>query len=109
MTKNNQRFAYILYFIATSIAAACLALGWYITPLGLGFAAWPEANRNLLEHLYKASYFVGIPAILIAQVLSLVLFIYGKRKTAFGLPAGALGLFLICVGLILSNINQGVS
>ena len=52
MTKNNQRFAYILYFIVTSIAAACLALGWYMSPLGLGFAAWPEANRNLLEHLY---------------------------------------------------------
>ena len=64
MTKNNQRFAYILYFIVTSIAAACLALGWYMSPLGLGFAAWPEANRNLLEYLYKASYFVGIPAIL---------------------------------------------
>jgi len=109
MTENNQRGIYIIYFIVTLVMTICLALAWYMSPLGLGFAAWPEANRKLLEHIYTASYFIGIPTIVIVQVLSPILFINGKRKAAFWLPAGALGLFLMCIGLILSSVNQGIS
>ncbi len=105
MTKSNQRMAYILYIIATSIVAFCLAFVWYMSPLGLGFATWPERHRDLLEYVYAGSYYMGIPEIVIAQIISPVLFKYGKRKAAYWLPAISISLFLTCVMLILSNLN----
>jgi len=105
MTKFERYFAYIFYFIATLTVTGCLTLGWYMSPLGLGFATWPEANRDLLQHIYAASYFVGIPAILIAQAASPVLFIYRKRKAAYLIPAISIILFLACITFILSNLG----
>jgi hypothetical protein len=103
MTENNQRTAYVFYFVSTSMAVACLAFVWFISPLGFGFAIWPVANRELLEHVYAGSYYIGIPAILIAQITSLVLFIYKKRRAAYWTPVVSISLFLICIVSILSN------
>ncbi|ESQ84973.1 hypothetical protein [Asticcacaulis benevestitus] len=103
MTESNQRTAYIFYIVFTSILVACLAFVWFMSPLGLGFARWPE--RELLQSIYAGSYYAGIPAILIAKVISPVLFAYRKRKAAYGVPAISIAVFLICVTLILSNVN----
>ena len=105
MTKTDQRVAYALYFVATSVVTGCLAVVWYLSPLGLGFKSWPEANRDVLEHLYQASYWAGIPAILIAPGLSLVLFIFRNQKGAYWLPAVSIGLFLTCIVTLMSNLN----
>lgn len=53
MTENNQRAAYIFYLVFTSIAVAFFAFGWIMSPLGLGFAIWPETNRDLLESVMR--------------------------------------------------------
>jgi hypothetical protein len=105
MTENNQRAAYIFYFTATSIMVGCLAFGWFMSPLGLGFATWPEGHRDLLEGVYALSYYAGIPAILIAQVISPILFAYRKRKAAYWVPAASIALFLACVALILARVH----
>ena len=105
MTENTQRAAYVFYFVITSIAVAFLAFFWLMSPLGLGFASWPAGNRNLLQSIYGISYYAGIPAILIAQVISPILFAYRKRKAAYWVPAISIALFLTCAVLILSNMN----
>ncbi len=105
MTKTDQCAAYALYFIATSVVTSCLAIGWYMSPLGLGFQTWPEPHRGLLINLYQASYFMGIPAILIVQGLSLVLFIFKKPKAAYWLPVVSTAAFLTCVVSILPNLS----
>ena len=105
MTKSYQFFPYVLYFIASLALALCLALVWYMSPLGMGFAHWPEDHRELLKRIYMASYFIGIPAVLIAQIASPILFAFKKQRAAYWVPAVAIALFVAGIATILSNIG----
>jgi len=105
LTKAYQFFPYILYFIVSLALALCLALVWYMSPLGMGFAHWPQDHRDLLQHIYMMSYFIGIPAVLIAQIASPILFAFKKQRAAYWVPAVAIALFVACIAAILSNIG----
>ena len=96
-------------FIALTSALAIVLAGiWYVTPLGFGFARWPsdETIRRAIFAIYWATYFVGIPMLLISQVVSIILFALGLRKAAFFPPIISLGLFVSGAGVVLTFMNR---
>jgi hypothetical protein len=107
MTYDGVRRAqFAWYWAITTVVACCAAFVWYISPLGIGFADWPdEPLRSVVQAVYLGSYFVGIPALLGGQLLSLGLAVFRKRRAAFIVPAISLGLFFTSVAFVMTFVG----
>lgn len=51
--------------------------------------------RRIADMTYWASYFVGIPVLLLAQVVGIVSAFLGKPRAALWIPTIAIGLFVL--------------
>lgn len=75
-----------------------MALAWWLTPLGYGFAHWPDGRfGEALKYWYLASLFVGTPLFLICWLFSPMAAMFKKLNLAVGLPIAAFLLFLLLV------------
>lgn len=105
MNGAREKFPYALYWFLTTALALAIGLVWYMSPLGLGFNGHPG---RLAYSVYWATYFVGIPALLLAQLASLMLALLHKQRAAYVLPAVALVLFVggVFVALALWGVEN---
>src|SRR5215469_11919050 len=62
------------FLIFTTLLAGVCAFVWFFSPLGLGFQEGPTdpTTRKIALKIFWVSYFVGIPALLLGQVLSAI-------------------------------------
>jgi hypothetical protein len=81
---------FTLFFIVTTLIAIVFGIGWYMSPLALGFADWPAdpVTREWAERAYHFSYFAGIPMLIAGQVASVVLNARGMYRAAYLVPLG---------------------
>jgi len=91
------------FFILTTLVAVVCAAIWHVSPLGIGFANGPTNPliRKFAVAVYGLSYFVGIPVLVIGQVLSAILAVLGRRRYAFIVPLASIGAFLLSVVIVL--------
>jgi len=96
-----------VFLVMTTLAAVVFSGVWYLSPLALGFSEWPSdpERRDLALTLFGASYKVGIPTILIAQVFAIVMGAKGYWRTALIVPAVSLGAFSLCVGTVIAIVR----
>jgi len=89
----------LAFLIFTTLFAVVFAFGWYLSPLGVGFQDGPTnpGAKKIALAIYALSYFVGIPALLIGQVVSPVLWFYKHFKGAYIVPLVSISSFLLCV------------
>lgn len=93
----------VVFLIAMVFAAIVVSALWYMSPLALGFASHPidPQSAQWIPVLYKASYFIGIPMLLISQPLALFLAHKGRRTAALLVSLGAALIFGACAGAVL--------
>ncbi|MDT2022186.1 hypothetical protein [Methylocella sp. CPCC 101449] len=106
-TDQTGRFWFGLY-IATMIAIGILfGLLWYMSPFALGFAQWPAdpLKKRWAMLLYQASFYAGIPMLLLAPLVAMGLNAKGFRRTAIVLPLASLLVFSASAMLVLSLLN----
>jgi hypothetical protein len=73
-----------------------LAIAWWLTPLGLGFAKWPDGGiGSALKFWYLGSLFVGTPLMLMCWLLSPVAALFKRLSLALWAPGAAFALFLL--------------
>ncbi|RJL10868.1 hypothetical protein [Paracoccus siganidrum] len=96
-----------IYLAATTLVAVLICLAWFMSPLGLGFAEWPEdpGQRRLALRLFEISYHLGLPVLIVTQLASAWLAARGRRKLAFLLPAMSIGSFGILIKLFLAQMG----
>ncbi|WP_147457586.1 hypothetical protein [Paracoccus alkanivorans] len=78
------------------LSATLLGAIWFMSPVGLGFASWPdqEISREKAHLIFSISYFIGLPALVIGQLLSIVVIFKARPKIALAISAGTFGGFL---------------
>ena len=83
--------------LTTLVAFVCAIVG-VLLPLGLGFQDGPTnpVTRKIALTLFAIAFYVGIPALLIGQPLSAMLWFYRRRRAAYAIPMMSIGLFLLC-------------
>lgn len=85
------------------LASIVTSAVWYMSPLALGFAIQStdpqKAEWGII--LYKASYFIGIPVLLVTQPVALFLAHNGRRRAALLISLVSASAFAICAGLVL--------
>ncbi len=88
----------ILGALLAMVQAASWVFGffWLMSPLGVGFADWPadEGRRALATQVYRFSFFVGLPVLVLGQVAALILWWNGRRGVGVTLSTLTL---LICL------------
>jgi Na+-driven multidrug efflux pump len=100
---HAARHQFLAFLILTTLVALVFAFVWLFTPLGLGFQDGPAnpAMRNFALAIFAVAYFVGIPALLAGQVLSAILWSYGRARAAYLVPLFTIGSFLLCASAAL--------
>ena len=95
------------YLVLTTLITLFFSAIWYVAPLALGFAEWPnDPNKAALAHLlFSLSHHYGIALILAAQVLAIVMALKGYKRIALTLPAVCLGVFGLCVGTVITLVH----
>src|SRR5215468_7026906 len=104
MDKDSvARLRFSSFFILTTLIALVCAFVWYFAPLGLGFAEGPAnpLTRRFAFIVFAVSWFGGIPALLIGQVLSAILMALGRPRYAYIIPLLSIGSFLLCAAIVL--------
>jgi hypothetical protein len=94
---------YFAFLLLTTVLAGTLAFFWGLSPLGFGFAAGPSNPmiKKIAVVLIMATYFVGIPALLLGQVVSPILWFYGRKRSAYIVPLACMGSFLVGISAAL--------
>ncbi|MEO3999555.1 hypothetical protein [Mesorhizobium sp. CAU 1732] len=94
---------FTLFFIVTTLIAIVFGIGWYMSPLALGFADGPAdpVTRDWAERAYHLSYFVGIPMLIAGQIASAVLNAKGMYRLAYLVPSASILLFAGSVAAVL--------
>jgi small-conductance mechanosensitive channel len=111
MSEQGRGFirdtAISIFLVTTTIAAVVFSAVWYVSPLGLGFSEWPSepGRRDLALTLFAISHRVGIPMLLIAQALAIVMAAKGYRRTALITPVLSLSVFSVCIATVLTLLN----
>lgn len=96
-----------LYMILTTVVAIALAFHWCMSPLRLDLKTWPQdpATRDLVNLVYLISYLGGIPLLIIAQVVALLLHRKVKDRAALALSTGAIACFYGSMTFVLSHLR----
>ncbi|MGE7472848.1 hypothetical protein ACQKLX_25695 [Bosea sp. NPDC003192] len=91
------------FLIVTTVAVPVLGFLWFMSPLGLGFAEQPAdpVRRQWADILYRLSYYVGIPMLLIGQAVAVVCHRRGHRRRGLIISALIIGAFVLCAALVL--------
>ena len=106
--RTSQRSIHMASFVWFYIFATAVALvfagAWFMSPLGFGFAPWPAdaGLRAFAQGLYQVSYFAGIPALLLGQVVSLALALTRRSRLAYYVPLTTIGVFGVSVAIVMS-------
>ena len=89
---------YLGFLLLTTLLAGIFAVFWGLSPLGFGFAAGPTnpTTKIIAVAMISVSYFGGIPALLIGQIASPILWFYGRTRGAYLVPVLSMGSFLLC-------------
>ena len=104
MSSEANRLDFTLYWVATTLVAAGIAFLWWMSPVGLGFAQWPsEPIKSIVMSVYQASYFVGIPLLIITQGIAAGLAKLRLRRWAFALPAISITAFSAVASFVLAH------
>ena len=104
MDKDSvARLRFSSFFMLTTLIALVCAFLWYFAPLGLGFAEGPAdpLTQRFAAIIFAVSWFGGIPALLIGQVLSAILMALGRTRHAYIIPLLSIGSFLLCATIVL--------
>jgi hypothetical protein len=89
---------YLAFLLLTTLLAGVFAFVWSLSALGFGFVDGP-ANptiKKIALATIAASYFVGMPALLIGQAASPILWFFGRTRGAYVVPLLSMGSFLLC-------------
>ena len=107
MTRRAGRAAVAAYLVVSTVFVLVAALLWYVSPMALGFGTWPEDERarSVAHGVYQASYYVGIPGLLVAQGIAIVLSLRGRSLAAVGVSAVAIVVFLAVVGWVNAQVR----
>ena len=103
-TDSIMGFAlYTVFIVVTTLLVFVACLFWYMSPLGLGFAQWPtNADQRLWADIaYRMSYFIGIPLLVLGQVVSAILEAKGRRRLAYIIPSTTILFFIANVSIVL--------
>ena len=94
---GKQRNAWLKGCFAVAFMSISLfaAFAWWMSPLGFGFAG--VSQDPAAQGLYRLSYFVGIPSLLLAQLTGLIVLLLRKPAMAFRISAIALAAFILVV------------
>ena len=97
----------IIYLAITTLITLLSSAIWYMSPLALGFAAWPaDPDKAELAHwLFNLSHQFGISLILAAQVFAIVMAFKGYQRVALIVPAVCLVIFLLCVVTVIKLVQ----
>ena len=92
--RQVDRFALAIAGLLTC-PALFLAFLWWMSPLGLGFSGKPAdpVLRVFAHQVYVVSYLGGIPMVLLAQLVGIVLAIMGRGRLALWTSGGSIALF----------------
>ena len=98
MDQARARLQFLSFLTLTTLVAVVCAFVWYFVPLGLGFQEGPAnpVTRRVALTIFGVSYFVGIPALLIGQILSAILWFYRRPRDAYIVPLLSIGSFMLC-------------
>lgn len=109
MSHKSIRIAqFIWFYVFTTAVALVFAWVWFLSPLGFGFADW-TANAGLRamgQGIYQVSYFVGIPALLLGQAVSLVLALTRRLRLAYYVPVATIGTFSVSVAIVFMALGR---
>lgn len=80
-----------------------------MSPFALGFQEWPQEplKRQFAFGVYRVSFFIGLPVLLIGQIASVVQAMRGKYKFAYAIPIFTISVFTACVAVVLTLIESG--
>lgn len=100
-----------IFLVVTTIVAVIFSLAWYMSPLALGFSEWPSepGQRDLAQALFATSYRIGIPALLISQLVAVVMGARGHHRAALIIPILSLSAFCLCVAMVLALLNRAAA
>ena len=101
---SNQANGFLWYWLFATLVVLFLTFLWAMSPLGIGFQIVPENEvlATLLLSAYHASFFIGIPALLIAHIASGLFGFYGKQKLGFRLSFWSIIIFTTSIVAISS-------
>ena len=106
MTTDGNPILFTFFWLATTFVAFGMAFAWLVSPLGLGFGQWPsEPSLSVVMAVFHASYFVGVPLLLVAQGVSIGLAKFRRWRWAFAVPAISITLFVAMAGFVLSQVR----
>lgn len=91
------------FLVLTTVVALLLGFLWFMSPLGLGFAeqSADPVRRQWAETVYWLSYFLGIPMLLIGQVVAIICRKRGRKRWSLLIPVLTIGSFALCATLAL--------
>jgi hypothetical protein len=92
------RQQYFGFLMLTTLVALVCAIFWYVLPIGLGFQEGPAnpATRRIAATIFAVLYFVGLPALLLGQIISAILWFCRLGRGAYIVPVLSIGSFLLC-------------
>lgn len=93
-----------MYLAATTLIAVLICFAWFMSPLGSGFATWTNdpGQRQAVLRRFQINYHLGLPMLIVAQLVSAYLATRDMRKLVFLLPAASIGAFCIPVRMFLA-------
>ena len=96
-----------LLMAGSTLVTGWLAMFWYMSPLALGFSNWPDdpGMRAFVLDIYELSWRGGIPAVLLAQGLALVLAWRGRRVAAELVAVLANLGFAVLIGTVMALVG----
>ncbi len=97
----------LLCLVVMTLFALALAAFWYMSPLGLGFMQWPkeEPTRSIVIWTMNASYFFGIPALILGHGAAWFFACRRKYKMALSISGVAVTFFVAAIAIVLSNLS----
>jgi hypothetical protein len=92
---------YLAFLLLSTVLAVVFAIAWGLSPLGFGFAPGPADPiiRKMAVGIIMATYLVGLPALLLGQIASPVLWLCGRTRGAYIVPLACMTSFLLGAGV----------
>lgn len=105
---RNKKIGFLIGWVFLFLISLVSAFIWLMSPLGIGFNAnpnIPESTISLGEKLYAVSYFLGIPSLIITQIIAGVMGYKGCIKTAVVLSVLSIIIFMSLAALSLMMLT----
>jgi len=102
---SNKQIGFLFSWGFLLVFSLLISAVWFMSPLGIGFNYDPDLSpikKKIGETIYFASYFIGIPLLLIFQVISGIIGVKGNTRQAIWLSVLTLILF---VGMVITSLS----